>query len=72
MTTINVLDNAIAEIKHNIHNEEQVVSISQAKIDAWELVLFDLNNYRQAEINRANNGPAPADVHHDLYKVYKS
>lgn len=67
MKAIAILDAAIAEIDHKILAEKQAAVACAARIEAMREVRDDLDNHRQAETNRATNGPA--DVHYDLPKV---
>ena len=66
MTTETILQSLIETIDHKIANEQARVEEFNARIDALTEARNEILNAHQAEINRAQNGPAPADVHHSL------
>ena len=70
MSTESVLKSLIDTLDHKIIQEREQASEHNARIDALTEARNEILNAHQAEINRAKNGPAPADVHHSLPPIH--
>lgn len=66
MSTETIPQSLIETHDQKIANERAMADELSARIDALTKARNKILNAHQAEINRANNGPASADVHHSL------